>query len=101
MSGLSQEVETAIRKVFYSHPKIHKAILYGSRAMGNYRNGSDIDLCLIGGGLDLRELNLIANELDDLLLPYSFDLSIENTLSDAALLEHIASKGCVFFERNS
>jgi predicted nucleotidyltransferase len=49
-------------------------VLYGSRAKGNYRPGSDIDLTLLGESLNLTELQKIELELDDLMLPYKIDL---------------------------
>ncbi|MCS6796683.1 MAG: nucleotidyltransferase domain-containing protein, partial [Raineya sp.] len=46
--GLPNSAIEAIQKVFSKYPEIEKVILYGSRAMGNYRVGSDIDLTLCG-----------------------------------------------------
>jgi len=74
--------------------------LYGSRAKGNYKPGSDIDLTLKGIGLDLKLINKISIELDDLLLPYTFDLSIYNAIDDPALIEHIERVGTTFFKSN-
>ena len=50
-------------------------ILYGSRAKDNYRQGSDIDLT-IEGTIDLSTLLKIEQEIDDLLLLWSMDLSV-------------------------
>lgn len=71
--------------------------IYGSRAKGNYKNGSDIDLTLKGNHLNLSLLNQIANELDDLMLPYTFDLSIYSHISNEALIEHIDRVGKLFY----
>jgi len=60
-------------------------ILYGSRARGNYRNGSDIDLALVGKELDLTTLFKVETELDDLLLPYKIDLSIHHKIENPDL----------------
>ena len=72
--GLPATAVEKIQGVFASHPRVAKAVLYGSRAKGNYRNGSDIDLTLHGENLDFSEMVRIENELDDLLLPYMIDL---------------------------
>ncbi len=69
-------------------------ILYGSRA-----KGSDIDLTIVGDALTQSHLLKIANELDDLLLPYKIDLSLMRQIEDEALLEHIRRVGEVFYER--
>ncbi|MEI8038132.1 MAG: nucleotidyltransferase domain-containing protein [Verrucomicrobiota bacterium] len=97
--GLPPETVEKIRGVLALHPQIEKAVVYGSRAKGNYRNGSDIDLTLFGEGLDLNELLRIMNELDDLLLPYTIDLSIFATLTHPALLDHIRRVGVTLYQR--
>lgn len=95
--GLKEEQIQAITSVFARHPEVEKALLYGSRAKGNYKPASDIDLTVIGEGIDMSILNKISWELDDLLLPYTFDLSIFHHLDDASLLDHINRVGVVFY----
>ncbi len=97
--GLTDEVLSRIIGVFACHPEIEKAILYGSRAKGNYRTGSDIDLTFTGDKLTLAVLNRIDNELDELLLPYSFDLSILTQIDHTRLLEHIDRVGKTVYRR--
>jgi predicted nucleotidyltransferase len=82
-----------------SYPAIEKATLYGSRAKGNFKPGSDIDLTLHGPALTSRLLAEIAEALDDLLLPYTIDLSIFDTLEHAELKEHIERVGLVFYQK--
>ena len=74
-SGLPAYAVSLIRQVLAQHPVVVSAVLYGSRAMGNYRPGSDIDLCLDAPGLSLAELLAIGTEIDDLLLPWKVDLT--------------------------
>lgn len=97
--GLSDKTLESILGVLKKYPNIEKCIVYGSRATGNFRNGSDIDLTLIGENLTLTELLKIENELDDLLLPYQIDLSIFHKINHEGLIEHITANGQVFFER--
>jgi predicted nucleotidyltransferase len=99
MFGLKKETIEAIREVLAKYPEVEKAILYGSRAKGNYRPGSDIDLTLIGEKLNLTILQKIENELDDLLLPYKIDLSLHKQIQNKELLEHIERVGKVLFDR--
>ena len=87
--GLKPEVIAKINRVLAAHPGVEQALLYGSRAKGNYRLGSDIDLCLVGDTLTLTQLLKIENEIDDLLLPYKIDLSLFHTLDNPELIEHI------------
>ncbi len=95
--GLKPEVIERINSVFAIHPEVEQAVLYGSRAKGTHRAGSDIDLCLKGEKLTLPLLLKIGNELDDLLLPYKIDLSIFHTLDNRELIEHIQRAGTVFY----
>ena len=85
--------------MFARFPAVDKAVLYGSRAMGTYKVGSDIDLALYGDRLTLPQLAAISSELDDLLLPYTIDLSVFAMLNNADLREHIGRVGKVFYER--
>lgn len=89
-----------ISRVLASHPAVTEAVIFGSRAKGNFKPGSDIDLTLKGEGLDLRQLNKISLELDDLLLPYTFDLSLYAHLTDPDFLDHIRRVGLVLYRRD-
>lgn len=95
--GLSQEDLDAIVKVIASEPKITQAILFGSRAKGNFRSGSDIDIALKGKNLGLAELNCLYAALDELPLIYKFDLVIFDRITEPALVEHIERVGVLVF----
>lgn len=96
---LDAEALVAIRRVLVDHPRLERAILYGSRAMGHPRPGSDIDLILVGESLGHDDLCDIELALDDLLLPWKFDVSLYHHLTHQALLEHIDREGIVLYER--
>ncbi|MBN4067435.1 nucleotidyltransferase domain-containing protein [Simkania negevensis] len=98
--GLTDENIKKIREVFAHYPQLKEVILYGSRAKGTFKHGSDIDLTLKGTSLDLALLSRISDELDLLLLPYTFDLSIFKQISNQNLLDHIARVGRVFYIPN-
>lgn len=98
--GLKQQTIQKICAVFDRYPQVDRAILYGSRAKGTARTGSDIDLTLVGGeDLTLKVLYRIMDEIDDLLLPYTFDLSIYAQINNRALREHIERVGVTFYEK--
>ena len=99
--GLKEEVILAIQHVFARYPEVEKVLLYGSRAKGNYKPASDIDLTLLGKNINNTLLNKISWELDDLLLPYTFDLSLFDHLSNIALLDHIERVGVIFYYKES
>lgn len=97
--GLNNHIIEQINGVFKKHTELDQVILYGSRAKGNYKNGSDIDLTIIGKQLELKLTNKIENELDDLLLPYTFDISIYSHIKNKNLLEHINRIGKEFYKK--
>jgi predicted nucleotidyltransferase len=88
-----------IQDVLAHHPEVVRAVLFGSRAKGTARLGSDIDLALYGEGIDWRVLGRIEDELDDLLLPYSFSLLHHGTRTDSEVAAHIARVGSPFYQR--
>ena len=97
-SGLSPAVIAKIKGVLTEFPAIEKTVLYGSRAKGNYRAGSDIDLAIIGDQMTDTQLLALENRLDDLSLPYGFDLALVHNIKNQALLDHIHRVGILFFE---
>lgn len=96
--GLEETTIKALQGIFAHYPQVEKVILYGSRAKGNYRIASDIDLTLVGPQLTLSTLFQIENDLDDLLLPYKIDLSIHHKIENADVLAHIKRVGISFYE---
>lgn len=97
--GLKPGVIDRMNAVFTGFPEVAQVILYGSRAKGNFKRGSDIDLCLVGDVLSLPTLLKIDTELDDLLLPYKIDLSIRKQIDSPELLLHIERVGTCFYRR--
>nr|WP_319565198.1 nucleotidyltransferase domain-containing protein [uncultured Rhodoferax sp.] len=98
--GLPERTVNQICAVLAQYPQVERAVLYGSRAKGNFKPGSDIDLTLHGPELTQKLCNSIAEALDDLLLPYSIDLSVFANLQHPELEAHIQRVGVVFFERD-
>jgi predicted nucleotidyltransferase len=96
--GLSENVIASISGVLSKYPEIEEAVIYGSRAKGNYRPGSDIDVAL-KGNISLTLLNRISMEIDDLLLPYTFDLAIYSHIKNDDLLNHIARAGKTLYSK--
>lgn len=78
-------------------PQVHTAILYGSRAKGSFSNGSDIDLTLEGEPGLSDVLSAIEIDIDDLMLPYTVDLSVRDQINNPNLLDHIHRVGVVFY----
>jgi len=92
MYGISQNALDKIKAVLFSAPGVEQVILYGSRAKGNYKEGSDIDLT-IKGNLTFDDLTKLSVRLDDLNLPWEIDLSLHSQIKNENLLEHINRVG--------
>lgn len=97
--GLKQTTIDKINSVFEKIPEVEQVIIYGSRAKGNFRNGSDIDITLKGEQLTYDILSIIIGEIDDLDTPYLFDISIFDKLNAPSLEEHINRVGQVFYKK--
>ncbi|MGJ7579667.1 nucleotidyltransferase domain-containing protein [Variovorax sp. RHLX14] len=96
--GLSGASLRALRTVLSAHREVVRADIYGSRAVGRFRTGSDIDMTLRGELLTMNDLLLIDREIDELDLPYKIDLSLYSQIEDPALRDHIDRIGRPLYE---
>lgn len=78
------------------HPEVATAILFGSRAKGTHTDRSDVDLAL-SGAVDPLGAEAIAAELDELPLPYGFDVRSLDHITHRELREHIERVGIVVY----
>ena len=99
--GLSDQTLETVRDILASCPEVEKALVYGSRAMGNYRAGSDIDITLIGAQLSMDVLFKLVRLFDESNLPYMVDLSIMAHINNPNLSDHIDRVGQVLYQRDS
>lgn len=98
-TGLSTRSLATVLAVLARFPEVESATLYGSRAKGNFKPGSDIDLTLHGEGITHTTLVRLAGAFDDSDLPYTVDLSRFDTLENEALREHITRVGLVIYRQ--
>lgn len=94
--GLSPNTRVRILETLAKYAGIERVLIYGSRAKGNYRQGSDIDLTLVAPNYSTQDLLEIENELEDLLLPYKIDLSLFHQIENPELVAHIQRIGVEF-----
>ena len=95
-----KDIELAkLNEVFAANERLASVVLYGSRAKGNYKPFSDVDITLKGPELTHTDLNSISLAIDDLLLPYQFDISIFKSLKNPDLIEHINRVGVTIYDR--
>jgi predicted nucleotidyltransferase len=99
--GLSDNTLNILDSIFGKYPGIKQVILYGSRAKGKYRNGSDIDLSLkTWESFTFNDLLHISGDFDDSDIPYFVDVSIYDKLSNLDLKAHIDRVGKVLYPAN-
>lgn len=85
-----------VRSVFRRHPEVKTATLFGSRAKGTHSERSDVDLVLTGE-LELLSTESISSELDELPLPYRFDVQPLESIQHRPLLDHIHRVGILIY----
>ena len=93
--GLNDEVIDKLNNIFKNY-NIQKVIIFGSRAKGNYKPYSDIDLAFIGD-IDFNTKLEILEKIDDLLLPYKVDFIDFDKIKNINLKNHIKRVGKVFY----
>mgnify|MGYP000175842571 FL=1 len=101
MYGLTDNELEKLCNLFRKHEEIEQAVLYGSRAKGNFKPFSDIDITLMGDRLTYNTLSSLSDEIDDLLLPYSVDLSIYGKLKECRPFGTYTPYGIPIFSRPS
>lgn len=91
--GLPAHALRRLLEVIRHDPSVERVVLYGSRAMGSFRPGSDIDLCVFAPAMELSSLLKLGTEIDELLLPWKVDLCVWHQIDNTALKDHIQRVG--------
>lgn len=92
-TGLTDNHLAILRTAISHFPEIEVALLFGSRAKGTYREGSDVDLAVKGDSVTRRTVAALNSELEDSLLPFFVDVVAYNSISNAELKSHIDRVG--------
>jgi predicted nucleotidyltransferase len=97
---LKPEYLTQITEIVSKNPTVSSALIFGSRAMGNARENSDVDIAL-KGELSRLEAEAIARELEDTIPTLlTFDVIAYERIDLAALRDHIDRIGVEFYRAN-
>ena len=99
MYGLSDRSYKELTQIVASIPEIEKAIIYGSRARGDYWHASDIDLSLRGKGLTRHSLRVLNDKLYESHIPYFFDTNIYSEIRNPTFKANVDRDGKLFFRR--
>jgi len=88
-----------LEELFANFPCVDMVLLYGSRAKGCFKPFSDVDITLKGTGITYQELMNIRIAIDDLMLPFIFDVSVYDDLQNENLKSHIQRVGKVLYRK--
>ena len=95
--GLEADDRAAIQSILAAHSEVESAVLYGSRATGRFKPGSDVDLVLTGNNLTDQIVLDIRTEFRDSNVPYMIDVVAEKDIRDENLKQEIDAAGKVFY----
>ena len=98
--GFSQSIHAQLREVFQQYPSVQQVILYGSRARGDFHDGSDIDLAVIAPEMDKSTFTCLWNEVDDLPFIFRIDLLHFDQCKNQGLIDNIRKDGVCFYQAN-
>lgn len=99
-SGLAEADIKAVCEIVCRYPSVDELLIFGSRSMGNFHHGSDVDLAIKGKGIDQRTLSDIADQLnEESHMPYHFDIVHYDSLQSAELIEHINRRGIILYHK--
>jgi len=87
-----------IKKCADNYPNIYKIVLFGSRARGDYRVNSDIDLAIFSKGSNSLEMAKFTNDIEDLDTLFKFDIVFITPVTDPRLLDNVKKEGVVIME---
>ena len=98
--GISDQSYKLLLDAFKRYSEVEEVVLFGSRAKGNYKKGSDIDLAIKGKNLTSSlALDIKGYINEELAVPYMVDIVDYNSLTHADLKEHIDRVGVVFYSQ--
>lgn len=99
--GLTEKKVECIKEVLGDYPEVKEARIFGSRAKKTARNGSDIDIALIGKNIKHKIFLSLLVDLDNLKFPYTFDVVVYSNIKETALKEHIIRVGVLFYQKDT
>ncbi|MCF8234159.1 MAG: nucleotidyltransferase domain-containing protein [Bacteroidales bacterium] len=98
--GISQYSYQLIIETLSNEEQILQAVLYGSRAMGNARKGSDIDIAIKASTISYELINALSTKLNqELPIPYHVDVQHYDTIKNEALKKHIDDYGQIIYQK--
>lgn len=102
MFGLIDRDIRYIMEVLQKFDEIETAIIFGSRAMGNYKKGSDIDIAILGKQVTDSTIYKLDDYLNQVYpIPYFFDIINYSSIKNSKLIEHINKEGKIIYSKKA
>lgn len=98
--GIKKELLDDLIDIFTNFKSIEKAVIFGSRANGTYRQASDIDIALYSTNISSKELNIIIDAVNNLNTALEFDIINYYNLTKEKLIINIDNEGVIIYERS-
>lgn len=99
--GLSASNQKILLDIFSRYHSIEKVLVYGSRAKGNYKARSELDLVICNSKINRKQLGSIVSEINESDFPYLVDIQLLENITNKELLEHIKRVGKKFYKKTS
>jgi len=97
--GLPQQKLTSFIDILSKYKEIKEVVLFGSRAKGNYKSGSDIDLAIKGENIDIQIITELNKDAEKIWFPYTLDFVIYEQINEPALNQHIDRVGIPIYTK--
>ncbi|SRR5258708_7882621 len=99
-TGLGEEIFKRLNTIFSVTPEVEEVVVFGSRAKGNFSEGSDIDLAVKGKGITLTTILDLMVRIEMLGLLYKVDIQNYNRIANKELTDHINRVGKTLWKRS-
>lgn len=97
--GLSNRDMASIFTILRNYSEVRTVLIFGSRAKGSFKSGSDIDLAIMDENVSEETLIRIQSSFKESSLPYFVDILNFQALQHTDLKDHITRVGVPFYER--
>jgi hypothetical protein len=98
-AGISKRFMNELQSYCFKNHQIEKVLLFGSRARGDYRRSSDIDLAVFTKGISHTEQNLIEQAINEMPTPLKIDVVFMDRITKEKMISNIIKEGVVIYEQ--
>ncbi|WAM31127.1 nucleotidyltransferase domain-containing protein [Caldicellulosiruptor naganoensis] len=99
--GIEEEILDKIIEIFKKYKQVKKACIFGSRARGDFKKASDVDICIWLEDNGENPIYKIEDELEEVNTILLFDIVTFNSITKESLKESIMKEGVVIYEREN